>query len=534
MNPLDDPGPGRIAPLLRRFDGAPDALALYAALSDGGARPHTALLESADAATGIGERTLLMARAAAHLEADLEEVRVTATSPNGMALIAWLAATLPEAQLLEAGRLLVAPQRRAPEAIRNERERFRSPSPLDLLRRVIERPRLVSDPAPWCHLAIGCLGYDLIDYFEVLPAGAPDPLRQPVLEWWVPDELLVLDHLRNQVSVVACAWGGERFAERFHDASRAIERLTAVACATAPSTRPSAPPPVAVPAELSDGLDADGQAYAEVVAGLKARHRSGAVYQIVPSRTFTAPCPDPLAAYARLRAMNPSPYLFYLRSPSRVLFGASPETCLRIDGDSGRVSIRPIAGTAARGRSADGRLDHELDARLEAALRADAKEMAEHLMLVDLARNDVARISVPGTRLVSRLLTVERYSHVMHLVSEVAGTLRPGIDALEAYAATMNMGTLVGAPKLRAAAILREVEPSRRGCYGGAVGYLTQAGTLETAIVIRSAVVANGVAHVRAGAGIVLDSDPVAEAWETARKAQAVLAAIGAEELAHA
>ena len=534
MNPLDDPGAGRIAPLLRRFDGAPDALTLYAALSDGGTRPHTALLESADATTGIGERTLLMAGAAAHLEADLEEVRVSATSPNGVALIDWLATALPEARVRDAGRLLVAPQRRAPAAIRDEGERFRSPSPLDLLRRVIEGPRLTSEPGPWCHLAIGCMGYDLIDYFEVLPAGAPDPLDQPVIEWWVPDELLVLDHLRNQVSVVACAWGGARFAERYHDASRAIARLTALAGATPPAARLSTPLPRAAPDQLPDGLDADGLAYAEVVARLKRFHRSGEVYQVVPSRTFTAPCPDPLAAYARLRVMNPSPYLFYLRSPARVLFGASPETCLRIDGAAGRVAIRPIAGTAARGRTTDGRIDHELDARLEAALRADAKEMAEHLMLVDLARNDVARISVPGTRRVSRLLTVERYSHVMHLVSEVEGTLRPGVDPLEAYAATMNMGTLVGAPKVRAAAILREVERSRRGCYGGAVGYLTQAGTLETAIVIRSAVVADGVAHVHAGAGIVLDSDPVAEAWETARKAQAVLAAIGAEELVDA
>jgi anthranilate synthase component 1 len=188
--------------------------------------------------------------------------------------------------------------------------------------------------------------------------------------------------------------------------------------------------------------------------------------------------------------------------------------------------LRPIAGTAARGRRADGSLDTELDARLQAALLTDTKELAEHMMLVDLARNDVARVSRAGTRRVSRLLTVDRYQHVMHIVSEVEGELAPGLDALHAYAASMNMGTLVGAPKIRAAELLRHHEPSRRGPYGGAVGYLTHRGEMDTAIVIRSALVQHGVAHVRAGAGVVLDSDPVREADETRRKAASVLQAL--------
>jgi anthranilate synthase component 1 len=205
-----------------------------------------------------------------------------------------------------------------------------------------------------------------------------------------------------------------------------------------------------------------------------------------------------------------------------------------VESGNRRVSILPIAGTAARGRTADGSLDREQDTRNEVALRLDAKEAAEHLMLVDLARNDIARVSVPGTRAVDRLLEIERYAHVMHLGSEVSGTLAPGIDPLEAYAATMPMGTLVGAPKVRAAELLRQTEPSRRGAYGGAVGYLLDDGTLETAIVIRSALVADGVAHVRAGAGVVLDSVPALEAVETSRKARAVLEALAAEDPVHA
>jgi anthranilate synthase component 1 len=190
------------------------------------------------------------------------------------------------------------------------------------------------------------------------------------------------------------------------------------------------------------------------------------------------------------------------------------------------VTIRPIAGTAPRGRGPAGALDLDHDARLEAALRTDAKELAEHMMLVDLARNDVARVSKPGTRRVSRMLSVDRYSHVMHLVSEVTGALAPDLDALHAYAASLNMGTLVGAPKIRAAQLLRGVEPGRRGPYGGAVGYLTGEGEMDTAIVIRAAYVRDGVAHVRAGAGIVMASDPVREAQETRHKAASVLRAI--------
>ena len=237
-------------------------------------------------------------------------------------------------------------------------------------------------------------------------------------------------------------------------------------------------------------------------------------------------CADPLRAYAALRLASPSPYLFYVRGDEATIFGASPETAVKVHGRPKRVTIRPIAGTAARGRHPDGSIDPDLDARREAALRLDAKETAEHMMLVDLARNDVARVSRPGSRRVTRLLSVDRYAHVMHLVSEVEGVLAEGYDALHAYAAALNMGTLVGAPKIRAAELLREVERTRRGAYGGAVGYLAHDSTMDTAIVIRAAVVREGIAAVRAGAGIVFDSDPASEALETRRKAEAVLRAI--------
>jgi anthranilate synthase component I len=324
-------------------------------------------------------------------------------------------------------------------------------------------------------------------------------------------------------------FGGPHAQASYNDAARVIEQLCHAAEHTTPASDARLAERLHIPAPATrEHCDLSDEAYAQLVGVLKKRIVAGDVFQIVPSRTFTAPCADPLAAYAKLSALNPSPYMFYVRTPDHALFGASPETAVKAGGPHRTVEICPIAGTARRARRADGSIDLDLDGRLQAELLLSPKELAEHMMLVDLARNDVARVSEAGSRHVSRLLAVDRYSHVMHLVSEVRGTLRSDLDALHAYAASMNMGTLVGAPKLKAAHILRAYEATRRGPYGGAVGYLTADGALASAIVIRSAVVKDGTAHVRAGAGVVYDSDPQSEAQETRRKARAVLDALGA------
>ncbi len=218
--------------------------------------------------------------------------------------------------------------------------------------------------------------------------------------------------------------------------------------------------------------------------------------------------------------------MFFMQDNDFTLFGASPESSLKYDATSRQIEIYPIAGTRPRGRRADGSLDRDLDSRIELEMRTDHKELSEHLMLVDLARNDLARICTPGSRYVADLTKVDRYSYVMHLVSRVVGELRHDLDALHAYRACMNMGTLSGAPKVRAMQLIAEAEGRRRGSYGGAVGYFTAHGDLDTCIVIRSALVENGVATVQAGAGVVLDSVPQSEADETRNKARAVLRAI--------
>jgi anthranilate synthase component 1 len=500
--------PGEILPLVRRLTGAPDPLALYLALTGGA--PDTLLLESADRTAGAGERSILVVRSMLRIACHGGRIRVDALTAGGSELAGGIPVRFPSRR----------------DAACDERARLLAPGPLDALRAAALGPRLVSEPVALPHFAAGVLSYDLVDLFERLPSGPAGEEAFPEFLFWVPDRFVLLDHVHDAATVAALVVGGGSAEAAYHDALRDVERIArTVEEVSARGPAEPQPPPPAHPIRV----DLEDACFADLVRRLQRHIVAGDVFQIVPSRTFSTRCGDPVAAYARLRAANPSPYQFFLRAPEFTLFGASPETAVRVEGSTGLVSIRPIAGTAPRGRGPGGAPDPELDARLRAALLTDAKELSEHLMLLDLARNDVARVCRPGSRAVSRLLTVECYQHVMHLASEVTGRLADGLDALHAYAASANPGTLVGAPKIRAAQLLREHEATRRGPYGGAVGYLARDGSLDTAIVIRSAWVRDGLARVRAGAGVVLDSDPASEAAETRRKAAAVLGAMSAE-----
>ena len=282
------------------------------------------------------------------------------------------------------------------------------------------------------------------------------------------------------------------------------------------------------PAPLTGKVEVDlpDEVFCDIVEQLKENIRKGDIFQVVPSRTFAVKCPSTMAAYRQLKKANPSPYMFVLNDEQFTIFGASPESSVKYTTETNEVEMYPIAGTRKRGFKPNGAIDPDLDGRIELFMRNDKKEVAEHLMLVDLARNDLARISQPGTRYVKDLLKVDRYSQVMHLVSHVVGQLRPDLDAIHAYQACMNMGTLTGAPKIRATELIRGVEKKRRGSYGGAIGWISGSGDMDTCIVIRSAFVKNSVAYVQAGAGIVYDSVPQSEADETFNKAKAVLSAI--------
>ncbi|MFA6033704.1 MAG: anthranilate synthase component 1 [Myxococcota bacterium] len=512
--------PGEVLPLVRSLSGVHDPLGLYEKLCGGG-QAGTLLLESGEIAPVKGEKSMVVARSAVRASCRGRKVELQALNPNGLSAMPWIVSRLGSGVVEKTGEgsfCVTYP----PAPTGSEEERLFAPSPIDVLRALASSHRLVSGGADLGPLTAGVFSFDFIGVYERLPGEPTGASDWPDYEFWLPDRTIWINHGQKTATAVFHVFGGENALRSYNDATDAISRISGRLEATAEPEKAGPLPDVG---GSGVAVDMDDAQFCGLVERMKQHIVAGDVFQIVPSRSFSTACSDPVSAYRRLRELNPSPYMFYVNSGPDVLFGASPETAVKVDGVPRRVEIRPIAGTRPRGKSG-GAADADLDGRYEAELRMDEKELAEHMMLVDLARNDVARVSAPGTRRVDRLLGVDRYSHVMHLVSHVSGELRGDLDALAAYVATMNMGTLTGAPKIRAAELLRGCEAGRRGPYGGAVGYFTMDGRLDTCIVIRSAVVHDGTATVRAGAGVVYDSNPHAEADETRRKAQAVLQAI--------
>ena len=515
------------------------------AAQGGSMRPvDCVLLESADITTKASRTTVAVLEASARLTCwggtvmaeALDAVDGGGPGADGLAALARLEAGLAEHVTdRRPGRLaLTLPTICDDDPSIEERERLTALSTIEPLR-LLARAEVDHPHLP---LEAGAFAFDYLSTFESMPEVAQGANTCPDYLFYDARIILVVDHPTQEATLVGASVDAADLERRMEALAAAIDGTedpadsadtaanaaadTAVE-APAPAGGPDSPVLHAVPTVS----DADFEA---VVEEMRDYIADGDVYQVVPSRGFTIDCPDALAAYHVLRHANPSPYMFYLAAPDFELFGASPESALLYSVRSGRVAIRPIAGTRPRGLHPDGSVDHERDTRLELELRTDAKEVAEHVMLVDLARNDVARVSRPGTRSVQDLLRVDRYSRVMHLVSEVVGTLAPGLDALDAFRASMTMGTLTGAPKLRAAELIRQAEGVRRGSYGGSVGYIRGDGELDTCIVIRSGFVSAGTALVQAGAGVVAASSPAAEAAETVHKARAVLEAVAAAQ----
>ena len=515
------------------------------AAQGGSVRPvDCVLLESADITTKASRTTVAVLEASARLTCwggtvmaeALDAVDGGGPGADGLAALARLEAGLAEHVTdRRPGRLTLSlPTICDDDPSIEERERLTALSTIEPLR-LLARAEVDHPHLP---LEAGAFAFDYLSTFESLPEVAQGANTCPDYLFYDARIILVVDHPAQEATLVGASVDAADLERRMEALATTIDGTeepadsadtaanaaadTAVE-APAPACSPDSPVLHAVPT-ISD---ADFEAVVEEMRGYIA---DGDVYQVVPSRGFTIDCPDALAAYHVLRHANPSPYMFYLAAPDFELFGASPESALLYSVRSGRVAIRPIAGTRPRGLHPDGSVDHERDTRLELELRTDAKEVAEHVMLVDLARNDVARVSRPGTRSVQDLLRVDRYSRVMHLVSEVSGELAGDLDALDAFRASMTMGTLTGAPKLRAAELIRQAEGVRRGSYGGSVGYIRGDGELDTCIVIRSGFVSAGTALVQAGAGVVAASSPAAEAAETVHKARAVLEAVAAAQ----
>lgn len=387
---------------------------------------------------------------------------------------------------------------------------------LSLLKELLVRYRFVETPGlpRFCGGAVGFLSYDIVRFFEDLPSDTVDDLGVDDACFLFTDSLLIFDHVKHRMLVLCDARVMDDAGAAYDRAAARIEEL--IACLRTPTPYQSTR---GVPHGVRAEPNMAREQYEAAVARCKEYIAAGDAFQVVPSQRFTVRLQtDPFEVYRALRSVNPSPYMYYLDIGGRQVVGSSPEILVTVE--DATVTVRPIAGTRPRGATPGE------DARLEAELLADDKERAEHIMLVDLGRNDVGRVSEYGTVNVDELMVIERYSHVMHIVSNVSGSLRKDADAFDAMRACFPAGTLTGAPKVRAMEIIEELEPTRRGLYGGAVGYFSFNGDMDFAIAIRTMLVEGRRAYFQAGGGVVADSVPANEYQESVNKSRALLAAI--------
>jgi anthranilate synthase component 1 len=518
---------GRIIPLVRQIDVA-EPVDFFAKLSDYGRQKHCCLLESKEhlAEKNEGELTFGTANPALYLSGKGADFQIIALSPTGKRMIKYLATAgrkrLDFCEKIKFQIDQITGQLNLDHDIIDEQARLKAVNQMDVIRAVNFAFELSGKPFRVTCGMLGAISYDFIDQFEKLPANESCILDVPDYELYFADNIFLMDHKSGDAFIIVnVVITDDDRTEIITDAENCFDYYFRALKAPPPK-----PIKYTVPLPKA-GTDTDRGDYEKMVQIAKKHITDGDVFQVVLSRTITEPCPDePLDVYKRLRQLNPSPYMFYLNTPNTILTGASPELNLRVSGTKNRqVEIRPIAGTKPRGRI-NGQVDPDTDFRYEAELKLDRKELAEHMMLVDLARNDIARVAQKGSRIVNELLVVEKYESVMHLVSNVKGTLSDELDALSAYLATMNMGTLTGAPKIEAMKIIRRLEKNKRGYYGGAVMYLTVDGQFDSCITIRALQIKNHIAYIRAGAGIVHDSVPKTEFEETQHKANSCLRAV--------
>ncbi|MHC4458505.1 MAG: anthranilate synthase component 1 [Planctomycetota bacterium] len=519
---------GQIIPIVKEID-MDEPVDFFAKLSDYGRARNCCLFEASDY---LAENALSFgtARPALYLTGTGNKFAIEATSKTGKRIIEYLSTKAKKrfdfCERVEFEPEAIRGQIKQINKIVDEQTRLQSINQMDVLRAVAFAFRLASKPFRVTCGLLGALSYDFIDQFEKLPASKEDLLSNPDYELYFADNIFLCDHAAEKgYAIVNCViTDGDREAI-FAEAEECFDYYSNIASSVSPKgqtyTGPSA----------KASTDTNQTEYEEMVRTAKRHILDGDIFQVVLSRTKILPCVDePLDVYKRLRALNPSPYMFYLNTPNTILMGSSPELNLRVSGTKKRsVEIRPIAGTKPRGRVGK-KIDEDTDFKYEAELKLDHKELAEHIMLVDLARNDIARVAESGSRIVTELLIVEKYASVQHLVSNVKGTLRSDLDALSAYLATMNMGTLTGAPKIEAMKLIRLYEKTKRGYYGGAVMYLTVDGQFDSCITIRSLQVKDHKAYIRVGAGIVHDSVPQTEFEETEHKARSCARAVRGEE----
>ncbi|AKC60579.1 anthranilate synthase component 1 [Blochmannia endosymbiont of Camponotus (Colobopsis) obliquus] len=481
-----------------------------------GKRTSTLLLETAAINEKQNLKSMMVIDSALRISALGKIVILKAITINGAELLTLLDKVLPKEVKIcsfKNGRKLIFPNI---ISMTDEDTHLQSLSIFDCLR-LLTKIVIQPEQSSTAMFLAGLFSYDLVSYFESIPILTKGP-KCPDYCFYLAETLLILDHQKY-----TCKLQSSLFTNNRSEKIRLQQRIKKLKKQLYQELQPIYSQKIN---NLTIKSNKNDEEYNKIIQYIKKSIYKGEIFQAVPSRQFFLPCPSPLATYQTLKKNNPSPYMFFMQDEIFTLFGASPESSLKYNANNRQIEIYPIAGTRPRGKHHDGTLNIDLDNRIECEMRSNHKELAEHFMLVDLARNDLARVCEPGSRYVADLIKVDRYSFVMHLVSRVVGKLRTNLDALHAYRACMNMGTLSGAPKIRAMQLIAEVEGERRGSYGGAIGYLTGNGSLDTCIVIRSAYIEQGIATVQAGAGIVLDSIPQIEAEESRNKALAVLHAI--------
>lgn len=497
---------------------------VFGLLTENGHLAHTALLETAEPGTQKSKRSISMASAAAIIEGLDGTVTIKSLNDNGKSFIAELAkadeALAGFYQQVSSEIVTYTLDKTNDSSELNESQRLSQPTISDVLTFITRQIKCEQKVDNVSSCLIGAMSFDLVDQYESLPALNK---TTPDFKFYLADQLVIQEDDSQSAKIIVKGFGGN--AGNTVRLGVAIESIESKL-----SSSPKTPSLIAAPTSQTHTplqsrdfkIDVSDEEFKNNVEKVKQHIIEGDAFQVVLSRTFSTECDDAFKAYQVLRKSNPGPYMYYINYGDSQLFGSSPESALKVF-DTNKVTLYPIAGTRKRAITANGSINFELDAKTEFELISDEKEGAEHMMLVDLARNDLAKVIKAGSRQVTQLKRIVKYSNVMHMVSEVIGELRDDINPMHAYRACANMGTLTGAPKIKAVEIIRQLEQKPRGYYGGAVSIYNANQEFDSAIIIRSAEVADGVAKVSAGAGIVYDSVPELEANETFHKAKAVL-----------
>ncbi|MCW8856896.1 MAG: anthranilate synthase component 1 [Kangiella sp.] len=497
---------------------------VFGLLSSNGHSPNTALLETAEPGTQKSKRSISMVSAAAVIEGLDGTVTINSLNDNGKSFIGALAkldqALTGFTQRVSNESITYTLDKASDDKVLNENQRLTQPTISDVLTLITEQIQSNQKADNVSSCLIGAMSFDLVDQYEALPELNK---TTPDFKFYLSDQLVIQEDDSQSAKIIVKGFGDN--AANTVRLGVAIESIESKL-----SSSPKTPSLMAAPTSqahtplqsIDFKIDVSDEEFKNNVEKVKQHIIEGDAFQVVLSRTFSTECDDAFKAYQILRKSNPGPYMYYINFGDSQLFGSSPESALKVF-DTKKVTLYPIAGTRKRAITANGCINFELDAKTEFELISDEKEGAEHMMLVDLARNDLAKVIKAGSRQVTQLKRIVKYSNVMHMVSEVIGELRDDINPMHAYRACANMGTLTGAPKIKAVEIIRQLERKPRGYYGGAVSIYNANQEFDSAIIIRSAEVAEGVAKVSAGAGIVYDSVPELEANETLHKAKAVL-----------